>query len=164
MYEPDDALPLYSYDDQAYAFGKLTLLCRLWSKYLRIPRDYLVRAGNVSWREVHLLTLVSLSDGLIAAEAARQIKCTPSAIAQMVPKLEKKGLLRRCPSEDNGKQIVLRTTPEGEALVGEYKKDCTRETARMREALRDCSDAEICATVRVLDSMIRFLAEETDGE
>ncbi|TQS43229.1 MarR family winged helix-turn-helix transcriptional regulator [Cryptosporangium phraense] len=115
-------------------------------------------------RPAHGLTMTQISalfsiskaeGGLTPRQLAEIERVQPPAATRTVAALEDRGLIRRAPHPTDGRQIVLSTTPAGDALIVADRQ--AREAwlaARLAEL--DESDREVLrAAVTILDRLAR---------
>ena len=73
-----------------------------------------------------VLLLLSVSDGMSAAQLARECMVTPQTMATVLTNLEKADLVVREPSELHQKVVVNRATRAGRAIVKKADKAALR--------------------------------------
>lgn len=64
--------------------------------------------------EIHTIEAVGNNEGLIARDIAECMGISKSAVSQTLNKLERKGLVRKVRAEENGKEVLLFLTEEGQ--------------------------------------------------
>jgi DNA-binding MarR family transcriptional regulator len=106
--------------DLASADARLgvALWVRLARAYLRNIRlaEARLRTWNLSVAQFDVLAQVGAQEGIIQQELAQRLLVTQGAVTQLLDKLERRGLIRRCP-DGRLKRLVL--TEEGRRL-----RDC----------------------------------------
>jgi DNA-binding MarR family transcriptional regulator len=106
--------------DLASADARLgvALWVRLARPYLRNIRlaEARLRTWNLSVAQFDVLAQVGAQEGIIQQELAQRLLVTQGAVTQLLDKLERRGLIRRCP-DGRLKRLVL--TEEGRRL-----RDC----------------------------------------
>ena len=130
---------------QLYA-EKSELLHRFAEKlnqYSAASRDYGSKM-NVTMAEVHVLTSIADAPGVTAAELAQLKNKTPSAISQILKRLENADLVERRPHPTHGKKFCLYVTEEGKRLSDLRKSwDVAHIQHTFENLLRFCSIPEI---------------------
>lgn len=120
---------------------KLYRFVMLYNDYIHASHNY-GTAEKISMVEVHILTIVEDNPGITMSELAAVWGRTASAVSQSVTKIEKKGLVVRKRSEQNGKNILLYPTPAGIELSTAHKKYDCRDIADTRRLLLEHSTPE----------------------
>lgn len=72
--------------------------------------------------EYALLRVVENHPGIVAAEAGERLRITGPSVAEVVARLERKGLIRRLPDPTDARRRKLRLTASGRQLVTSGKK------------------------------------------
>ncbi|HEX2349464.1 MAG TPA: MarR family transcriptional regulator [Ktedonobacterales bacterium] len=93
----------------------VALWVRLARAYLRNIRlaEARLRAWDLSVAQFDVLAQVGAQEGMIQQELAQRLLVTQGAVTQLLDKLERRGLIRRCP-DGRLKRLVL--TEEGRRL------------------------------------------------
>jgi DNA-binding MarR family transcriptional regulator len=76
---------------------------------------------HVTLPQLRVLYHVRRTPGITTGELARLLGITVSTTSGLVGKLADRGLIERSFAPDDRRQIPLRLTPQGEALVGELR-------------------------------------------
>ncbi|MBB2944326.1 MarR family winged helix-turn-helix transcriptional regulator [Actinoplanes sp. CA-015351] len=84
---------------------------------VRARLDELVRSAGITALQYTALTVLERHDGLSAAQLARDSFVTAQSMADMVRALESRGLIRRERNAGNRRELLIRLTPEGRALL-----------------------------------------------
>ena len=121
------------------------------SRHSDNPRDY-GSGVNITMAEVHLLTSIADHPGITVTELAEEQVKTPSAVSQLVKKLEGKGFITRRPHPEHGKKICFYVTSEGERLSNLHKNyDVQRINQTLGILLQTCTMEDIDAFLRVAE-------------
>ena len=120
-------------------------------RYSDVPRDY--GSGiSITMAEVHLLTSIAEHPGTTVTELAEEKVKTPSAVSQLIKKLEGKGFIYRKPHPEHGKKVCFYVTPEGERLSNLHKTyDVQRINQTLGILLQTCTMEDIDAFFRVVE-------------
>jgi DNA-binding MarR family transcriptional regulator len=109
--------------------------------------------SSLTLTQVAALATVERHPGVTPGELAGREKVQPPSMTKVVAALESAGLLARTPHPTDGRQVQLRCTPEGVALL---KDDRRRREAWLAQRLAEL-DAEEVAVLRqaavVLDKL-----------
>ncbi|WP_197725480.1 MarR family winged helix-turn-helix transcriptional regulator [Actinoplanes sp. OR16] len=84
---------------------------------VRARLDDLVRSAGITALQYTALTVLERHDGLSAAQLARDSFVTAQSMADMVRALESRGLIRRERNAGNRRELLIRLTPAGRALL-----------------------------------------------
>ncbi|GGN75302.1 MarR family transcriptional regulator [Actinoplanes lobatus] len=104
---------------------------------VRANLDDLVRPAGVTALQYTALTVLERHDGLSAAQLARDSFVTAQSMADMVRTLETRGLIRRERNTGNRRELLIRLTGEGRALLAAVAADVRALETRMRAKLTD---------------------------
>ena len=151
---------------QLYA-EKSELLHRFAEKlnqYFATARDY-GSDMNVTMAEVHILTSIADAPGVTGAELASLKKKTPSAISQVLKRLENENLIERRPHPTHGKKYCLYVTESGKRLSELHKNwDVAHIRHTLENLLRLCSIEEINTFFRVISAYLSSGLESPEEE
>lgn len=119
--------------------------------YSDTPRDY-GSGVTITMAEIHTLTAIAERPGITVTELAEEKVKTPSAVSQLIKKLEKKELVFRRPHAEHGKKICFFVTPEGQRLSDLHKSyDVQVMNQTLSTLLQTCTMADIDAFFRVVE-------------
>ncbi|MBQ0890573.1 DNA-binding MarR family transcriptional regulator [Streptomyces ambofaciens] len=85
-----------------------------------------LREFGLTVPQYSVLLLLSVSDGMSAAQLARECMVTPQTMATVLTNLEKAGMVFREPSELHQKVVVNRATRAGRAVAKQADKAALR--------------------------------------
>lgn len=105
-------------------------------------------------------TLLTIADAgrCSLGDLGRELEVAMSSASQMVDRLVAQGLVRRQQDADNRRQVVIRLTPRGQALIGELRQGIL---ARYRRLLKQLDDGEQEELVAAFESIARILDKVT---
>lgn len=105
--------------------------------------------------------LLSLSDmgACTLNSLSRDLGVATSSASQMVDRLVAMGLVQRSQGNEDRRQIVLKTSPEGEALLEQIKEGILQ---RYRELFKHLGSAEQANLAGAIHTIVRIL--ERTGE
>ena len=112
---------------------KLNYFDRLLNRHQSLPRRYAPDMLLYS-SEADLLSEIGTHEPITATELARLKISTPSAISQIVEKLDSKGLLLKDTHDGNRKTIYLQLSEEGRKVYDAHRQ---MEEARYRAYLAE---------------------------
>ncbi|MFC7528289.1 MarR family winged helix-turn-helix transcriptional regulator [Actinoplanes sp. GCM10030250] len=98
---------------------------------VRAGLDDLVRPVGITALQFTALTVLERHDGLSAAQLARDSFVTAQSMADMIRTLEHRDLIRRERNPTNRRELHLRLTPEGRALLASVATPVRELEARM---------------------------------
>ena len=75
-----------------------------------------VEEKDLTPAQFDVLATLGDTDGLPFKELGRQALITGGTLTPVLNRLEAKGLVRRCKDDRDHRQVILRLTPEGQAL------------------------------------------------
>ena len=90
---------------------------------MRAHLDELLKASGITALQYTALTVLEQHDGLPAAQLARRSFVTAQSIADLVRALEQRGLIARERNPENRRELLIRLTDVGRALLAEYADD-----------------------------------------
>ncbi|MFD2028053.1 MarR family winged helix-turn-helix transcriptional regulator [Promicromonospora aerolata] len=98
--------------------------------------------GDLSMREYDVLFTLSLAPGetLRLRELNENILMAQSSLSRMVERLEKRGLVRRHPSPDDGRGVLVSLTAEGTVTQKELGRRHVRSIAHYVAPAMDAED------------------------
>ncbi|MBO3736784.1 MarR family winged helix-turn-helix transcriptional regulator [Actinoplanes flavus] len=109
---------------------------------VRASLDELVRPVGVTALQYTALTVLERHDGLSAAQLARDSFVTAQSMADMVRTLETRGLIRRERNTGNRRELLIRLTGEGRALLATVAADVRALETRMQAKLTPTQAAD----------------------
>ena len=133
--------------DRSSVFYRATAIENLLES---IPRDY--GTGELSnMTEAHMVIDVVDNDGITVGELADMSGRTPSAVSQIVTKLEKKNYVYKQRCVTNYRSYHIYPTEKGRALAAAHKEYDVERMSAMEEYLRQSfTDEEIDTFYNVL--------------
>ena len=101
-------------------------LARVFQKIDRLAADHL-RCSGLSTAQFDVLTHVGAADGIVQQQLADSLLVTKGNICQLLDKMERAGLLVRCPEgrtnrlhlTERGRDLLARVAPQHEALIAQ---------------------------------------------
>jgi len=132
---------------------RIAYLVKWVERGLRMHLDIALSPCGATTPEYTALSVLRERDGLSSAQLARRVFVTPQAMNLIVIELERRGLVRRRPSETHGRTMRISLTAKGTACL----EECDRATlpvearflaslsksdaAALRRALSTCAQA-----------------------
>ena len=100
--------------------------------------------GDLSMREYDVLFTLALApkETLRLRELNENILMAQSSLSRMVERLEKRGLVRRHPSPDDGRGVLVSLTPEGSSTQKELGRRHVRSIAHYVGPALDAEDLD----------------------
>lgn len=134
---------------------KINYLDRMLNRYQSLPQRYGPQILLYS-SEADLLAEIGAREPITATELARLKISTPSAISQIVKKLDSKGLLVKETLDGNRKTIYLRLSEEGQQV---YEAHRLREEKKYLSYLKDL-EGYTPEDLEKASALIDFLSEK----
>ncbi|GAA2224172.1 hypothetical protein GCM10010232_06220 [Streptomyces amakusaensis] len=108
------------------AAGRLGHVIKRAEQALITRKTHVLREFGLTVPQYAVLLLLTASDGMSAAQLARECMVTPQTMATVLANLERDGLIERHPSPLHQKVVVNAATPEGRAVLAEADKVARR--------------------------------------
>ena len=134
---------------------KINYFDRILNRYQSLPRRYGSQVLLYS-SEASLLAEIGAREPIPAMELARLKISTPSAISQIVKKLDTKHLLVKDTQEGNRKTIYLRLSGEGRQVYEAYRLQEEAQYRAYLAELNDYTQRDLEKAVQLID----FLTEK----
>lgn len=138
---------------------RLNYFDRILNRSQSLPRRYGPDLLLYS-SEADLLAEIGANEPISATELARRKISTPSAISQIVKKLDGKNLLVKDTQEGNRKTILLRLSAEGQAVYEAHRRQEDRKYAAYMEGLADYTPEDIAKAAGLIDFLTERYLEE----
>jgi DNA-binding MarR family transcriptional regulator len=127
--------------DQLAVLGWLRL-ARIYQRIDRATAD-LMRRWNLSIAQFDVLNMLGQHEGITQQELADRLLVTKGNISQLIVRMERRGLIRRCQEgramrlhlTDAGRHLRAETLPAQEALVARHFAHLTPAETRALHAL-----------------------------
>lgn len=97
---------------------------------------------KLHFSEIHMIVFIYENPEMHISQIARELNITRGAVSQTVNRLEKKGFLRKLPSEENKSIIKLILTNKGITAYESHEDDKYKYFKRVESLLKECSQAE----------------------
>ncbi|MFB9316357.1 MarR family winged helix-turn-helix transcriptional regulator [Cryptosporangium minutisporangium] len=124
-------------------------------RFVRRLRAERPRHGLTMTQISALFTVANGGGNLTPRRLAEIERIQPPAATRTVAALEERGLVRRAPHPTDGRQIVLSTTPAGEALIVADRQAREAWLAARLAELDEADQAALRAAVAILDRLAR---------
>lgn len=116
-----------------------------------------VTVNKISVPQFTLLGFLSINEFLNMGKLAALMGHTTPATTGLIDRLAQAGLVERFATPDDRRQVLVRITPQGIALVGEFKLDIARA---MDEVMQTLSTEDQAAWSRIYNSIYQFCARK----
>ena len=130
-------------------------LDRMLNRYQSLPRRYSSQILLYS-SEADLLAEIGLREPITATELARLKISTPSAISQIVKKLDLKGLLEKGTLDGNRKTIYLSLSETGKQVYETHRQWEEKKYRAYLDELTDYTPEDLQKAAKLID----FLSEK----
>ena len=107
--------------------------------------------SGISLTELRILSVCAARPGITAVEVSRAILVDPPTISRLVHPLVRRGLLSRRRSRADRREVRLRVTAGGLALLGECQPLLENASA---EFLRPLSESQARAFIRAVETLL----------
>ena len=125
--------------------------------------SFVSHGQHLTMLEIRMITLIHEHPGITAADFCRRWNRTRGAISQMLKKIEEKGFIFREKSDSDTRGIGLYVTDWGVEAIAEYTlHDFQDDTHIISYLLEDCTEEELRAFYKVIDSYCRLLQEHPE--
>jgi DNA-binding MarR family transcriptional regulator len=119
----------------------------------------LVHEGlDLTYNQYKTLLTIADSGRCSLGDLGRELEVAMSSASQMVDRLVAQGLVERRQDADNRRQVIIRLTPQGQALIGELRRGIL---ARYRKLFKRLEPAEQEELVGAIESIVRILEKLT---
>ena len=119
------------------------LLVQAWYA-LRAAMDTALRPHDLTPFQYGALSVLARDPGLSGADLARACNLTPQAVNEVLPKLERKGLIERYPHPTHGRILQATLTDEGQRRL----QAANPAVRALEAAIEEGFTAEQIATVK----------------
>lgn len=144
---------LYENANEIYRFVAIR------NRYDATPRDY--GTGEIiNMTEAHIVVDICDNDSITVSKLAEKSDRTPSAVSQIVSKVEKKGYIYKQRCSTNYKVYHLFPTDKGRALCIAHKRyDIEQMMASNKYLRKYCTESELQAFSKVLGLWTNYIKE-----
>ena len=104
----------------------------------------------------HALEQLARGDGMRQSELADALGVRAASLSEMLSKMEARGLVTRTPDETDRRRVIVRLTPEGEALRAKRQAGRARHAEELFGAL---SETEKQTLARLLETVMKSAGE-----
>jgi DNA-binding MarR family transcriptional regulator len=110
-------------------------------KFLRRSEDAARAHGITPRQHLLLLQIAGAEDGITTVSGlVEALALTQSAVTELVQRAEQAGLVRRAPSQFDGRVILLSLTPTGSEKLAAVHQSLGAERARLRDVVDSLRD------------------------
>ena len=105
---------------------------------------------NLTIAQAHFLSCLYEKDGLLAKDLARELEVDAGTLTPMIDRLERQGLVRRCPHPDDRRATRICLSDEARALEPQVAARCREVNERLMSKLSEEDQARFLQLVRQL--------------
>lgn len=127
----------------------------------RQPRDY-GTGVPLSVAELHLVEAIGKNETTTATQAAHRMGVTKGAVSQMLPRLERKGIVTRAPSPMDGRVTDITLTDLGRAAFERHAAVHERLLSVFEQAADEMSPCSRADAAMLMRSICGFLDDLQD--
>jgi len=126
---------------------------RTFTRRIGVLREGLLHSPY-SLTEARILFEVAQRDDLTAAELGRALGLDAGYLSRTLAGLEGRGLLEKVRSESDGRQRLLRLTPDGAAAFALLDRRSCDEVGEMLDGLSDGDQQRLLAAMRAIEGVL----------
>ncbi len=108
-------------------------------------------ALGITTTQLGVLFILERRPGALFKEVSEALEINKSAVTTLIDRMEAAGLVRRQPSDDDGRAMHLFATPAGSGKAGAARPILARLNARLTEGF---DEREIATIARFLQSIL----------
>jgi DNA-binding MarR family transcriptional regulator/GNAT superfamily N-acetyltransferase len=128
---------------------------RFFTRRLGVLREGLLHTPY-SLTESRIIYEIANRDQVIAADLAKDLGLDPGYLSRILDRLEQNGLIRKVPSPSDGRQRLLRLTPEGEEAAALLDR---RSREEIGEMLGNLSEQDQYRLIQAMNTIEQLLGE-----
>jgi DNA-binding MarR family transcriptional regulator/N-acetylglutamate synthase-like GNAT family acetyltransferase len=126
---------------------------RFYTKQIGVLREGLL-ASPFSLSEVRVLYELAHRDRTTATELARDLGLDAGYLSRILSEFEKRGLIRKAPSEADGRQTLLSLTSKGRKVFGPLEARSNDEVETMLSKLSPEDQARLTGAMSVIERLL----------
>ena len=126
---------------------------RFFTRRIGVLRERLLRSPY-SLAEARVLLEVARGEDLTASDLVRDLGLDPGYMSRILAKFERGELLKRVPSEADGRRRLLRLTATGEEAFSELDRRSREEVAGMLEGLSEEAQERLLGATRTIEDVL----------
>jgi len=126
---------------------------RFYASRLGVLRDGLPHPP-CSLAESRIIHEIANRDQVIAADLAKDLGLDPGHLSRTLDRLEQKGLIRKIPSPSDGRQRLLRLTPEGEETAALLDRRLREEIGEMLNHLSEQDQNRLIQAMNTIEQLL----------
>jgi DNA-binding MarR family transcriptional regulator/N-acetylglutamate synthase-like GNAT family acetyltransferase len=134
---------------------------RFYTQHIGVLRKGLLDSP-FSLTEVRLLYELARRERLTATDLSRDLGLDPGYVSRMLRGFEKRGLIERRPSENDGRQSLLRLTPAGRKTFAPLDARASAEVRAMLSRLSPAQQARLVEAMRAVQGLLGEAPEQSD--
>lgn len=126
---------------------------RLFTRRLGVLREGLLHTPY-SLTESRIIYEIANRDQVIAADLAKDLGLDPGYLSRILDRLEQNGLIRKVPSPSDGRQRLLRLTPEGEEAAALLDRRSREEIGEMLGNLSEQDQNRLIQAMYTIEQLL----------
>lgn len=143
-------MALESSEDRISAIRRFN---RFYTRQIGVLREGLLHS-SYSLTEARILFELAQNDGLTASRLCRELGLDPGYLSRILARLEQQGLLERVRSEKDGRQRLMRLTPEGKREFSTLDQRSREEVAEMLNGFSEEEQGRLLKAMRVIENVL----------
>jgi DNA-binding MarR family transcriptional regulator/GNAT superfamily N-acetyltransferase len=117
-----------------------------------LKKGYLNSALSLS--EIRVLYEIAHRDGVTASDIVRDLELDAGYLSRMLAAFEKRGLIRKTRSNEDGRQSHLALTPKGRTTFAPLEKRSHDDIAAMLEGLSGADQTRVVAAMATIETLL----------
>ena len=126
---------------------------RFYARRLGVPREGMPHTP-CSLAESRIIDEIANREHVIAADLAKDLGLDPGYLGRILDRLEQKGLIRKDPSPSDGRQRLLRLTPEGEKVFSLLDQRTKDEIGEMLGRLSGRDQSRLIQAMNTIEQLL----------
>lgn len=126
---------------------------RFFTRRLGVLREGLLHTPY-SLTESRIIYEIANRDQVIAADLAKDLGLDPGYLSRILDRLEQNGLIRKVPSPSDGRQRLLRLTPEGEEAAALLDRRSREEIGEMLGNLSEQDQNRLIQAMYTIEQLL----------
>jgi DNA-binding MarR family transcriptional regulator/N-acetylglutamate synthase-like GNAT family acetyltransferase len=127
---------------------------RFYTKRIGVLEDGLLKSA-FSLAEARLLYELAQREETTAALLGKELGLDPGYLSRMLAGFEKRGLLRKAPSPEDGRQTLLSLTAAGRTAFARLDAGARDEIAAMLQSLQEAEQQHLLASMAAIEALLR---------
>ena len=133
--------------------GEIRRFNRFFTRHIGVLRDGLLHTPY-SLTEARVIYELAHQDHLIASDLCHELGLDPGYLSRILARLEQQGLVDKARSETDGRQRILRLTPDGESAFAILDRRSRDEVAEMLSDLSEEDQERLLKAMQTIEGVL----------